>query len=259
MISTIKFSRYLLLLLAVLNVLAVYAKPATDLRGCQLELASVYRQEESKMHSALLNGDGWLVQYTMVSDVLNPLKKKYETVTTKGSLIAGKHMRYMKTDMVEVYMDEDDVFTINASTKSIMRTTSTLLRSRSDQDIYGIFMKDSLFKNYKLMSCAEHIFRSGDSILKYDLVPIIGGKSKCSKISVYVDPAKDELRKIEMQMNPKYGRLVQSYTIIFEKEEKMKLDKSWERLQNKVIAGNGQVLPKYKGYTYQDLKSKKRK
>jgi len=195
----------------------------------------------------------------MVSNVLNTAKKKYETVTTNGELVASKHMRYVKTDLIEVYMDQEDVFTVNSSNKSILHTASTLSLSRSDKDIYGVFVKDSVFKNYKLTSCAEYIFSTGDSALKYDLIPVNNDKSKCLKMSIYVDPAKSTLKKIEMQLNPKYSKQVQSCTVIFYKDEETMLDKSWSHVRDKIINSDGRLLMKYKDYTYQDLKNKKSK
>ena len=112
--------------------------------SCLSELKITMQTERKAIKDALAASQGWHMKYSSVTEVLNGTTNKYESIVSKGEIIAGSKMRYSKTDNAEVYVDAHDIFSVNKRTNTITHTFTNKSDLAVPTDVFSSSLQDSL-------------------------------------------------------------------------------------------------------------------
>lgn len=225
---------------------------ASNKNACLGNLQAVYEAEKDFKNTAFVNNDQWYLKYAMTATVLDPVNLAYKEVNSDGELIASPEMRQIKTGQMEVYMDKNDVFTVNRSLKVVMRMQSVdldLLRSNAYFDL----MSDSVLKKYKVIGCKAVTDPVAGATVKYDIAPV-DKQSPFLKMSLYADKGNTAFKKMTVELNPAYTRDIKDYTISV-KERSIKKNSGQEgTVKDKLMSADGKLKPPYNFYSFKNLK-----
>lgn len=241
--------------------LTIMAKPPVgSMSACAGKLQKMYNIEQSYIKELLEADKTWYLKYKMTTTISNPyLNGKTETVSTVGEIWARKNMRYVNTNELEMYVDDRDIFTINKSKHSIMRTRSSREILNSAGRVFKDVLSDSLKNLYKLASCQQIVEAGGEKIIKYDLIPIDKKKALVTLVTYYFVEETNILKKVYIENNPTLTTGVKDYWFeVLERGEKQ-MDNQMYPVRNKLLTTNGHLKPQYTHYRYIDLYNKPKK
>ena len=222
---------------------------APELSGaCANNLKKAYDVENDFLTKTLSDNKGWFLNYSIISNVWDPVQKVYRDITNNGELMGAKHIRYMKTDDTELYMDEKEVYTVINNTKTVMRTRSSKEAFNKTSSSFFDLFSDSLSKVYEIESC-----ETSADITKYNVRARKNAATKFSKLIFYVDNKTNTFKKMYVELNPLYNRELKYYTFIVKQRGEKMLDKSWFPVSQKILLPGGRLKAPYASYTYKNL------
>jgi hypothetical protein len=219
-------------------------------KDCSQHLQASLKQEELYLDQLLAQNKCWQLKYTMQSNVY--ANGKYTLVTTNGELKAKSNFRYIKTDAVEVYMDEKDAFTIDKRSNAIMHTASSKELLRNSRKQYFDIFSDSNRNAYIVSGC-KPIIENGKKMTRYDVTPRYRNKLLFALVSYFFEEKTNILRKMYVEYNTEISPEIKNYTFYVHERDEVRLDKDLYPVKNHILTSNGHLKPVYSHYKYQDL------
>lgn len=219
--------------------------------GCQDRLRQIFQREQEYQKQIIAAGKGCYLKYSLQSMAFNPSTEGYSPVLTEGELIATKNLRYMKTGSIEVFLDQNDVFTVNHQRKSVMRTRSAKEALELRNNPFFELLSDSAIKQYRQTTC-QNVKEDGVEMTRYDIVSINKDKAPYLRVTIYVDQA-GNFKKINADMNPRFGQKVLSYTFVIKERSSKEVDKHWFPVEKHMLSAGGKLRSPYNSYTYKEF------
>ncbi len=216
-------------------------------QSCMGELKKTFAAEKKLIADAFAQNTGWHMRYSMSSEYLNPRSKKYETVSSKGEVIAGAYMRYKKTDNIEVFIDDNDIFTVNKRTNSILHTYTKPGDLKIKDDVESLAMQDSVLKLMDVGECKTIKLENKDMLS----ILLTSAKRDCpfTKVVIYIDPVNYTMQRMHAEMNMDYQKDVKEYTLMILEKNNLPLEPVWTHIADKFLDPAGKLKEPYKKYT----------
>ncbi len=224
---------------------------------CKQDIEKAFQAEKDFIKDVFDHDQCWFLSYLMVTEVKSPVSGKFEKIQTNGELWATKEIRLVKTDKTETLMDGKDVFTVISTQKKVIRTRTAKDFFKNNDNVYNTILKDSMMKQYTIVSCSPVVERPGDTFMQYILVPLHRTKALYSKMVFSVTPRSLVFKKMYFEINPALASEARSYTMIVKERSKRVPDKNWSHISSKYLDSKGKLLKQYSGYEYKDLTQKK--
>lgn len=120
------------------------------------------------------------------------------------------------------------------------------------QNYLGL-LRDSTLKMFDLKSCTS-VRDQGRNLMRYQFEPRDARKAPYLKLVFFTDPATMALKKMDVEINPQFSRVIKSYTLVIEERSIKVADGKWNNLRSMFLNNNGELKSPYSNYTYRDLK-----
>ena len=214
------------------------------------QLDKVFRAEDEYVKKVIQQGKCWYVEYRMTSEIADPIEKRYKTVVAEGAIYATKDTRRVKSDMVETYVDFNDVFTINKGAKTVTRGRSTPKALSANGAVTQI-LRDSVLKQYTITS-RTRIKEDGDSLTRFEMKGVTSN-TQYRRLIFVTDDTRGMFRQIRAEINPAYSKELKAFTLQIKSRGVKAPDPSLKNLSNCFITNDEKLKPPYQEYRFVDL------
>ncbi|RYD54595.1 MAG: hypothetical protein EOP56_18900 [Sphingobacteriales bacterium] len=242
--------RNIILYLSVLFLHPAETAAQTKPDECLQRLREICRNEQAQMKKSLLEGQSWHMSYSLETRIFNPYKETITPSKTDGEVLASKNIRYTKTPLVEVFLDDKDVFTVDKQ-KKIVTHTSTPHNALEFVSPYFDVLSDSVFKVYKMAGCLK-VKDQNKTVTRYDIVAIEKQKCPYTKVSFYIEDGAATFYKIYTELNPLFSKDIRSTLLVIKEQGYRPADAGWYPVRKKLFAG-ANLKASYSKYKYKDL------
>lgn len=252
-----KLSTIILLALSIsTSIDECYAQATAEgINSCLAELKAIVKAEKKEADKAMSSGKGWQMNFSFTAIVPVPNSDEYTEVNTQGEVISTENFKYVKEDQFEIYMDEVDVFTLNNTDRSIMRSASFKSAIRYQSNPFFDLQNDSLLRLYNFNACTKVY----DTVLKMNLrcftiLPVDEKKAVYKRLEIYVDEKGSMVKKIQAWSNTELFKGIVTCTTIINNRGTWQSNNMRAPVKDIFITSNGQLKEQYRKYRYRDLK-----
>lgn len=216
-------------------------------QSCLAELKRTFAAEKKLIADAFAQNTCWHMKYSLSTEYFNPQSKKYETINSNGEVTAGAHMRYKKTDNIEVFIDDHDIFTVNKRTNNILHTYTKPGDLNMKSDVESLALQDSVLNLMEVGDC-KTVQVESKSMLS---ITLTSSKRNCpfTKVVIYIDPVNYTMQRMHAEMNMGYQKDVKEYTLMILEKNNLPLDLIWAHIADKFLDAAGKLKEPYKKYT----------
>lgn len=238
------------ILIVILSICFVKAISAQTLyKDCASELIDVYKKERSMLKSIIKANRFCHIKYTYKATLYNQVSKKMKETTENGELFAARFSRQVRSDDYMMFIDSNDMFSIDKKKKIIIHGNT----------VKGVLDIDNVLFNNNILddSSVKYYIVSKSSGSNKEIVYNIVGKNKevcLFNVAIFhYNPAVNMFTKVVVEFNPTSSNPLLGYTLQVHERNSLSESKYNPSAKGNVLTKGGQLKDEFKGYKYRNM------